>query len=717
MDDDSSPEAWGWYGGGQDLPDHVWASCSMLKVSHWRQSMLQTWSWADRCRAHAAAHEALRSLQEREDTQSRSSATYRERQRPLQRCAYVPEFPHRPHAARVKVCRGGEGCFAEDASLSDAEEQSWEMHRRKAGLVAKLVCYISSAALQADFVLRGFRRSGAVVLSVSPAGPADRAGVQAGDRLVSINGQQDFACLETGDFSETEMPAKLVFMGMVGRITSEVRLISLEAPCEKSFTLAGEKAGELSKSAKKRAAKKVRDAAHAADAPPAPETTPEKPKAKAAAAPTPEPKAKPKEAAKAAAKPKATPKAKEEPPKQEPKAGAKAKGKAAPEAPKPKEAPKAKADPKAKAKAKVEPPPVEEPVPKAKGKAKAAAPAPEPKAVAKAAATKAAPKAKGGAQPPPKEEAGPERVEVVQPYAIDDGSGGDWEQSTGLSKKAEKRKEKQDMIKKQEAQMKKDQKMIPGMAPINSVPGMAQPPKAASKEEIAAFMARAAQKGAEAKAAVEAEQAQTTSMHTETIKVPENKIGIVIGPKGAKIKMIQEKTGVRIDTSGEMFTIAGKDKKEVELAHMAIKELVEKGYCSMAFEDFKEDAVPVHPTSFPDIIGKQGVTIKAFKTELNVEVKIPEVPKTSSTSSKKYKVTLAGKADDVKKAKDVLESIAKFGYHEITHPGQVEPWAYRPGPWESQTRRSDARRFIIGKAGSELRHIQNNYKARATGIG
>ena len=38
---------------------------------------------------------------------------------------------------------------------------------------------------------------------------------------------------------------------------------------------------------------------------------------------------------------------------------------------------------------------------------------------------------------------------------------------------------------------------------------------------------------------------------------------------------------------------------------------MEKGYCSMAFEDFKEDAVPVHPTSFPDIIGKQGVTIKA----------------------------------------------------------------------------------------------------------
>ena len=60
---------------------------------------------------------------------------------------------------------------------------------------------------------------------------------------------------------------------------------------------------------------------------------------------------------------------------------------------------------------------------------------------------------------------------------------------------------------------------------------------------------------------------------------------------------------------------------------------MEKGYCSMAFEacscrlqpressecshgffppkDFKEEAVPVHPSVFPDLIGKGGVTIKA----------------------------------------------------------------------------------------------------------
>jgi len=453
---------------------------------------------------------------------------------------------------------------------------------------------------------------------------------------------------------------------------------------------------ELSKSAKRRAAKKARDAGYAAEAAP-PETTPEKPKAKAAPkAMTPEPKAKPKEAAKAAAKPKASPK--EEPKKPEPKAQPKAKGKAAPEAPKPKEAAKAKAEPKPKAaQKKVEPPPpapVEPPAPKAKGKAKA-----EPKAPAtsapKAAAKKAAAK---------KEEVDdrPERVEVVQPFAIDDGTGGEWEQSTGLSKQAQKRKEKQEQIKKEQEKKVKEQKMIPGMAG-NTVPGMAPGSKAASKEDIAAFMAMTAAKGAAKREELEKEQAEKSSLHTATIKVPENKIGIVIGPKGAKIKMIQEKTGVaRIDTNGEIFTIAG-PQEAVEMAHMAIKELIEKGYCAMAFEDFKEEGVQVHPSTFPDLIGKQGVTIKAFKSEMNVEVTIPEVPKNAINQQKKYKVTLAGKADDVRKAKEVVESIKTYGYHELTHPGQtheeieVEAWAYK---------------YLIGKAGSELRHIQNNYKVK-----
>merc|ERR1719295_1201122 len=137
-------------------------------------------------------------------------------------------------------------------------------------------------------------------------------------------------------------------------------------------------------------------------------------------------------------------------------------------------------------------------------------------------------------------------------------------------------------------------------------------------------MAKVAAKGAEARQGVEAEQAENKNFHTATIKVPEAKIGIVIGPKGSKIKLIQEKTGVtRIDTSGEVFTVMG-EPTAVAAAEKAIKELIEKGYCAMAFDDFKEEQVAVHPSSFPDLIGKQGAVIKAMKSELGVEVSMPE---------------------------------------------------------------------------------------------
>jgi len=57
----------------------------------------------------------------------------------------------------------------------------------------------------------------------------------------------------------------------------------------------------------------------------------------------------------------------------------------------------------------------------------------------------------------------------------------------------------------------------------------------------------------------------------------------------------------------------------------------------------------------------------------------------------------------VQEAKDVVNSIRLFGYHEVTHPGwsheemEVEEWKYR---------------FIIGAGGSEMRHIQNNFRVK-----
>merc|ERR1719159_2292329 len=85
------------------------------------------------------------------------------------------------------------------------------------------------------------------------------------------------------------------------------------------------------------------------------------------------------------------------------------------------------------------------------------------------------------------------------------------------------------------------------------------------------------------------EKAAEGNATTVTITVPESKIGIVIGPKGAKIKMIQEKTGVtRIDTTGEIFTISG-PPDAVSEAQDAIKSLIEKGYTHLSYDNFSEN--------------------------------------------------------------------------------------------------------------------------------
>eukprot|EP00930_Biecheleria_cincta_P052244 TRINITY_DN374_c0_g1_i3.p1 TRINITY_DN374_c0_g1~~TRINITY_DN374_c0_g1_i3.p1 ORF type:complete len:550 (-),score=189.74 TRINITY_DN374_c0_g1_i3:77-1642(-) len=447
---------------------------------------------------------------------------------------------------------------------------------------------------------------------------------------------------------------------------------------------------ELSKSAKRRAAKKARDEAFAEE--------------QAAPAPMPEPKAK----AKAKAEAKAAP----APAAEQPKANAKGKAKAAP-APAPEPEPKAKAAAKGKAKAAPAAEPAKE-APKAKAKAKAAAaaaaaaepkeaPKAEPKSQPKAQPKqKAAAKAKAAAQK--EEEEVVKREELIQPFTIDDGSGG-WEVNTGLSKKAEKKKEKQAQA---EAAAKANAggKAIPGLAATNSIPGMAPAVQRTSQAEINAFLKKAeaagAAAGAAARAEVEAQAAATSGLSSASVKVPEARIGVVIGPKGKNIQLIQEKTGVnRIDTSGEVFTITG-NADAVAHAERAIKELIEKGYWSGSFENFKEEFVNVHPSCFPDLIGKGGVTIKAMKTEFGVEVTIPEVPK-NAPAGKKYKVTLAGKNENVEACKQAINNIAMYGYDEITHPGfsheelDVPDWAYR---------------FLIGKAGSELRHIQNNYKVK-----
>merc|ERR1719384_3053344 len=142
------------------------------------------------------------------------------------------------------------------------------------------------------------------------------------------------------------------------------------------------------------------------------------------------------------------------------------------------------------------------------------------------------------------------------------------------------------------------------------------------------------------------------------------KIGIVIGPKGEKIKMIQQKTGAtRIETSMDergCFTITGPAAAAAQ-AKIAIEELIDKGYTSLAYDDFNEIQIPVHPSRFPDLIGQKGAVIIEIKKELGVEVTIPKIP-ANPPAGKKFKVTIAGAPDKVEKAQKVIDDLLMY-YH------------------------------------------------------
>jgi len=379
----------------------------------------------------------------------------------------------------------------------------------------------------------------------------------------------------------------------------------------------------------------------------------------------------------------------------------------------------------AKAKSTPQPatPPQAAPKPESKAKAKAAPKtaevkvdsAPPPKVEAKASA-------KGKAKAAPKQAAKPEetdaeadarRKEDVNDFTAfdqyDDGTGGEWSCASGTTAKKAKQLEKKNEAKKIKDEEEKRGKIgagqhVPGLTQSAGqyIPGMTQTAiskgtsqaVAATAAQIKAFEEQRAQQLAEAAVAA-------SGQRSVSIEVPENAVGRVIGEKGKNIKLIQEKCeGVKIDTTGGEFTITGPDEG-VNKASKAIKDIISKGYTELAYTDFEDSTVQVYPSNFPDLIGKKGATIILLKKELNVEVNFPDTK--NAKQNKKIKVPLAGRKEDVDKAKEVIESIVKYGHHEITHPGEVhdevevEEWCYAA---------------IIGKKGSELRHIQNCFKCR-----
>lgn len=107
------------------------------------------------------------------------------------------------------------------------EEDEWVARQRLTGAICRLVRYSEDAITPKDDILnlRSTRRGRIMVTAVREKGIAAKAGVVAGDELVSIDGRKDFVGHPAHVVhASLRAPVTLVFLGFVGKLQAEVRV-------------------------------------------------------------------------------------------------------------------------------------------------------------------------------------------------------------------------------------------------------------------------------------------------------------------------------------------------------------------------------------------------------------------------------------------------------------------------------------------------------------
>jgi polyribonucleotide nucleotidyltransferase len=101
-----------------------------------------------------------------------------------------------------------------------------------------------------------------------------------------------------------------------------------------------------------------------------------------------------------------------------------------------------------------------------------------------------------------------------------------------------------------------------------------------------------------------------------------------------------------------------------------------------------------------EVIGKSGSSIKAIQDVYGVKLNVPQGVARDDTTN--VKIAIAGPAEKVQEAKATIKEIAHYFYSGVTHPGVVHS--------ELEDVPLSSYNLIIGPKGSEIRHIQNNFK-------
>jgi len=186
-----------------------------------------------------------------------------------------------------------------------------------------------------------------------------------------------------------------------------------------------------------------------------------------------------------------------------------------------------------------------------------------------------------------------------------------------------------------------------------------------------------------------------------TVLVPKEKLGAIIGQKGVNIQKITEKTGVRINTPKEEnfgpVIIEGPDEKAVTAAKNAIESIMKTGVSHITHPGTTSGKLQLSdPSQIGIIIGPKGANIQKLQKDLKVQIKMPE------RDALRLTVTISGQKEQVKAAKEALESLVYLGYSKQTNPDWESLEVNYPGKVGK----------LIGPRGQNIKSIQGNTGCR-----
>lgn len=193
------------------------------------------------------------------------------------------------------------------------------------------------------------------------------------------------------------------------------------------------------------------------------------------------------------------------------------------------------------------------------------------------------------------------------------------------------------------------------------------------------------------------------------IKVPESKVGIIMGPKGARVIKIKEETGTQIEFPSKVDDQKSKNStmlvpciitggsKGVQRAKEAVEMLVQRGFSKITDPGVSTVQFDIKDWEVSLLIGPAGKTINTFREKYGVmSINTP------NKGDERSRTVIVGKTENAKRCKEAIKYYLQKGYHPIINGndfGEKEV----SFPWEKI-------RFLVGPKGSYIKHIKGSTK-------